>query len=81
MAEGFLDLIPRHDMIKFCKNGSTATTAAVKLARAYTGRELIAFQVTIHFILMTIGLSGKQNVTEVFQIQLKNYQLHLNLVI
>ena len=43
MAEGFLDLIPRHDMIKFCKNGSTATTAAVKLARAYTGRELIAF--------------------------------------
>lgn len=31
------------DMVKFCKDGSTATTAAVKLARAYTGREIVAF--------------------------------------
>ena len=31
-----------HDRIKFSKNGSTATTAAVKLARAKTGRDLIA---------------------------------------
>jgi glutamate-1-semialdehyde 2,1-aminomutase len=29
-------------MVKFAKNGSDATTAAVKLARAYTGRDLIA---------------------------------------
>ena len=29
-------------MVKFCKNGSDATNAAVKLARAYTGRNLIA---------------------------------------
>lgn len=43
MAEKFLDLVPGHQMIKFAKNGSTATTAAVKLARAFTGRELIAF--------------------------------------
>ncbi len=43
MAEKFLDLVPQHDMIKFAKNGSTATTAAVKLARAYTGRKLVAF--------------------------------------
>lgn len=43
MAEKFLSLIPCHQMIKFSKNGSTATTAAVKLARAYTGRELVAF--------------------------------------
>jgi glutamate-1-semialdehyde 2,1-aminomutase len=28
-------------MIKFAKNGSSVTTAAVKLARAYTGRDLI----------------------------------------
>jgi len=26
------------EMVKFCKNGSVATTAAVKLSRAYTGR-------------------------------------------
>jgi glutamate-1-semialdehyde aminotransferase len=43
MAQRFLSLIPQHDMIKFAKNGSTVTTAAVKLARAFTGRDLVAF--------------------------------------
>lgn len=43
MAETFLSLIPGHDMIKFAKNGSIATTAAVKLSRAYTKRQLVAF--------------------------------------
>lgn len=43
MAEAFLALIPCHDMIKFTKNGSSATTAAVKLARAYTKRDIVAF--------------------------------------
>ncbi len=43
MAESFLSLVPGHDMIKFAKNGSTATTAAVKLARAHTGRTHVAF--------------------------------------
>ena len=42
-AEKFLSLIPQHDMIKFAKNGSIVTTAAVKLARAFTGRKLVAF--------------------------------------
>lgn len=43
MAEKFLSLLPQGEMIKFAKNGSVVTTAAVKLARAYTGRKLIAF--------------------------------------
>jgi glutamate-1-semialdehyde aminotransferase len=42
-AEKFLKLIPRHQMIKFAKNGSTVTTAAIKLARAYTKRNYILF--------------------------------------
>ena len=42
-AEAFLELVPCHQMIKFTKNGSTATTAAVKLSRAYTGRTMVAF--------------------------------------
>jgi glutamate-1-semialdehyde aminotransferase len=42
-AERFLSLIPQHDMIKFAKNGSIVTTAAVKLARAFTGKKLVAF--------------------------------------
>jgi glutamate-1-semialdehyde aminotransferase len=43
MAETFLSIVPQHDMVKFAKNGSTVTTAAVKLARAKTGRKLVAF--------------------------------------
>jgi glutamate-1-semialdehyde 2,1-aminomutase len=41
-AENFLQLINRAEMVKFAKNGSDVTTAAVKLARAHTGRDLIA---------------------------------------
>jgi glutamate-1-semialdehyde 2,1-aminomutase len=41
-AESVLDVIDGADMVKFAKNGSDVTTAAVKLARAYTGRDLIA---------------------------------------
>ena len=41
-AELLVDIIDSVDMVKFTKNGSTATTAAVKLGRAYTGRTLIA---------------------------------------
>lgn len=41
-AELLIDLIPSSEMVKFAKNGSTVTTAAVKLARAYTGKKLIA---------------------------------------
>ena len=41
-AETFLGLVTRADMVKFTKDGSTANTAAVKLARAFTGRDLVA---------------------------------------
>jgi glutamate-1-semialdehyde 2,1-aminomutase len=41
-AELLVDLIDSTDMVKFTKNGSTSVSAAVKLARAFTGRELVA---------------------------------------
>lgn len=41
-AERMISLVKGMDMCKFSKNGSTATTAAVKLARGYTGRNYIA---------------------------------------
>ncbi len=41
-AEKFCDLFPWVDMVKFAKNGSTVTSAATKLARAYTGKKYIA---------------------------------------
>ena len=34
-------IIKSADMVKFTKNGSTAVTAAVKLARAYTGKNIV----------------------------------------
>ncbi|MBZ9892235.1 glutamate-1-semialdehyde 2,1-aminomutase [Mesorhizobium sp. BR1-1-3] len=40
-AETFLELIGAQ-MVKFCKDGSDATSGAVRLARAYTGRDLVA---------------------------------------
>ena len=41
-AELITELIPGADMVKFGKNGSTVTSAAIKLARAYTGKKYIA---------------------------------------
>jgi glutamate-1-semialdehyde 2,1-aminomutase len=41
-AETFLEQVPGADMVKFAKNGSDATTAAVRLARAATGRKRVA---------------------------------------
>lgn len=41
-AELLIDLVDSVDMVKFTKNGSTAVSAAIKLARAYTGREMVA---------------------------------------
>jgi len=41
-AEAFVGMIPGAEMVKFTKDGSTATTAAIRLARAYTGRRRVA---------------------------------------
>lgn len=41
-AEDFLALVPGADMVKFAKNGSDVTTAAIRLARAATGRDRVA---------------------------------------
>lgn len=41
-AEQFLELVATAEMVKFAKDGSDATTGAMRLARAYTGRDYIA---------------------------------------
>jgi len=41
-AKLFLETVESGDMVKFAKNGSTVVTAAVKLARAFTGRNRVA---------------------------------------
>lgn len=41
-AEMLQSLIPGAEMVKFCKDGSHAVDGAIRLARAYTGRDMIA---------------------------------------
>lgn len=69
-AETLLNLIPGADMVKFAKNGSDVTTAALKLARAYTGRDRVAvcadhpfFSVDDWFIGSTPMAAGIPQVT------------------
>ena len=42
LAELLVEIIPCAEMVRYGKNGSDATTGAVRLARAYTGRDLVA---------------------------------------
>lgn len=42
VASLLIDLVPSAELVRFGKNGTDATSAAVRLARAYTGRDLIA---------------------------------------
>jgi glutamate-1-semialdehyde 2,1-aminomutase/spore coat polysaccharide biosynthesis protein SpsF len=42
VAEVLVDIIPCAEMVRFGKNGSDATAGAVRLARAYTERDIIA---------------------------------------
>ena len=42
LADKLVDLIPSAEMVRFGKNGSDATSAAIRLARAYTERDMIA---------------------------------------
>lgn len=60
-AESFLDLIPNAEMVKFCKDGSDAVSGAVKLARAHTGRDMVAICGNHPFFSVddwAIGVSG-----------------------
>ncbi|CAN2169801.1 HemL Glutamate-1-semialdehyde aminotransferase [Candidatus Nanopelagicaceae bacterium] len=42
VAEKIVNLVPSAEQVRFGKNGSDATSAAIRLARAVTGRQLIA---------------------------------------
>ncbi len=39
VAELIVEMVPSAEMVRFGKNGSDATSAAIRLARAYTGRD------------------------------------------
>ena len=41
LAEKLCEVVPCAEMVRFVKNGGDATTAAIRLARAYTGRDVV----------------------------------------
>lgn len=42
VAEKIVDLVPSAESVRFGKNGSDATSAAIRIARAFTGRKIVA---------------------------------------
>ena len=50
--EKLVELIPCAEMVRFGKNGSDATSAAIRLARAHTGQE------KLWFADITVGMTG-----------------------
>lgn len=42
VAEKIIEMVPCAEMVRFGKNGSDATAGAVRIARAYTGRDYVA---------------------------------------
>lgn len=41
LAEKLCEIVPCAQMVRFVKNGGDATTAAIRLARAYTGKDIV----------------------------------------
>lgn len=77
-AEAMLGMIDGADMVKFGKNGSDAVTGALKLARAYTGRDKVAvcsdqpfFSVDDWFIGTTAMNSGIPESTQAQTLKFK----------
>ncbi len=42
VAELIVDMVPNAEMVRFAKNGTDATSGAIRIARAYTGRDKVA---------------------------------------
>ena len=66
-AEAFLALVPSAEMVKFTKDGSTATSAAVKLARAATAATWSQRAPTIRSSPTTTGSSARRRWTPASQ--------------
>jgi len=74
-AEKFLELIPTAEMVKFTKDGSSVMTAAVKLARAKTGRTHIALCSDSPFFSYDDWFMGKTNIDTGIPGAIKNLSL------
>lgn len=77
-AELLIDLIPSVDMVKFAKNGSNVTTAAVKIARAYTGKKYIIRCIEQPFLSFDDWFIGDTPLTRGIPQEFSKLTLHFN---
>jgi glutamate-1-semialdehyde 2,1-aminomutase len=77
-AELFVDIIPSAEMVKFAKHGSTVTTAAIKLARAFTGRKFIAVPIEQPFFSFDDWFIGSTVIKLGTLEEASNYTLKFN---
>ncbi|SHE33946.1 glutamate-1-semialdehyde 2,1-aminomutase [Fodinibius roseus] len=76
LAEEMLSLLPHGDMIKFGKNGSDVTSAAIKLARAYTGRDKVAVPSNQPFFSVDDWFIGTTPMDAGIPDQVRNLSVH-----
>jgi len=73
LAEMIVEHIPSAQMVKFGKNGSNVTTAAVKLSRAYAGKEIVLRCVDQPFFSIDDWFIGDTEVDSGIPNETKNY--------
>ena len=61
LAEKLCEIVPCAEMIRFVKNGGDATTSAVRLARAFTGRDVVLMSGYHGMHDWSIGASDNNN--------------------
>ena len=59
VSEMLYDMVPCAEMVRFGKNGSDATTGAIRLARAYTGRDHVVTWGYHGWHDWSIGITGR----------------------
>ncbi|QKJ29401.1 glutamate-1-semialdehyde 2,1-aminomutase [Mucilaginibacter mali] len=77
-AELLIETIPSVDMVKFAKHGSTVTSAAVKLARAYTNRKYIAVAAEHPFFSFDDWFIGSTPLTKGIPEEMRTLTLKFN---
>ena len=77
-AELLSSIIPSAEMVKFAKHGSTVTTAAVKLARAFTGRKYIAVPIEQPFFSFDDWFIGSTVLKKGVLLDASNYTIRFH---
>jgi glutamate-1-semialdehyde 2,1-aminomutase len=75
LAEEMLSLFPYGEMIKFGKNGSDVTNAAIRLSRAYTGRDMVAVPANQPFFSVDDWFIGSTPMAAGIPIQVRDLTL------